>query len=472
MADDPYGVMEEWLANGRGRQDRTFAGTTPARYREDVTAWLDFIEDTLKIGAWKASEAHIQTWSDFASNMRRARDRSRPSAHSRMRRLSALSSFYDYASKTGRIAEMPFNPARLRTTELPRTAPLDRRQTMAIAALAQLHTRGSKRHARRDKVLIYAMLDGFRPRQIVGINLDSVPLLDGRPPQIRTLFPKGEGVRVYRISRELEHAIRDYLPHRVTSPTTDETEPLLTSRSGARLDPHVTPGAALRAVRAAGDDHLLPERVTPDQIALSPTPFTDGLPSALTLLKRRHRASDGSWIDTPQPEDLPLALRMQRDLEEALGDNPLLRHLHQTAAEEKACPECLEYKQRWADWEQRWQAYEPDCWSWAVPPYSSSQPPAERFLIFHQGRCSMCGVLPGRQEHHEDHDHETNLVRGLLCAACNTFEGVTRSSATKGANVHGQDRDEALWTRYLQRPPATILGLEVRYPFLRGRRYL
>jgi len=470
LADDPYAVMEEWLTeHQRGRQDRAFQGTTPARYREDVTAWLDFIEDAMGIGAWNASEAHVQTWADFATHSRRARDRLKGSAHSRMRRLSALSSFYDYAVRTGRLDEMPFDPARLRTTDLPRTPALDRRQTIAIAFLARLHAASGARHGHRDKTLVYAMLDGFRPRQIVGLNLDSIPLLDNRPPQVRAPFPKGEGVKVYRISRELERAIRAYLPHRVPSPTDDPTEPLITSRSGARLDPHVTPAAALRAVLAAGDNRLLPDRVTPDQIALSPTPFTDGLPAALTTVKRRHRAGDGTWTDTPQPTDLPLALRMQRDLEETLGASPM--HAHRTPEEADTCPECRAYQQRWDDWEQRWASYEPDCWSWPVPPYDPDQHPVDRLLAFHQNRCAMCGILPGRTEHHEDHDHDTGLVRGLLCAACNNYEGSTKSSAAAPVRGPSQDRDETLWGRYLQRPPTVILGLEVRYPFLRGRRH-
>jgi site-specific recombinase XerC len=470
LTDDPYAVMEEWLANGRGQNDHVLVGTTPARYREDVTGWLDFIEDSTGIGAWNASEAHIQTWADFATHNRRARDRAKGSAHSRMRRLSAVSSFYAYAHHTGRVQAVPFDPVKLRTTDLPRTPALDRRQTSAIAFLAGLHAASGKRHAHRDKLLVYAMLDGFRPRQIVGLSLDSIPLLDNRPPQVRAPFPKGEGVKVYRVSRELEQAVRAYLPHRVPSPTDEPTEPLITSRSGARLDPHVTPSTALRTVLAAGDNYLLPEHITPDQLALSPVPFTDGLPSSLTTVKRRQRAADGTWTDTPAPGDLPLALRMQRDLEETLGANSLLQHLHQGSEQEADCPDCQAYKQRWADWEQRWQSYEPDCWSWPVPPYDPDQHPAERFLEFHQNRCAMCGILPGRAEHHEDHDHATNLVRGLLCAACNNYEGATRSSAAASARTSTQGRDEALWGRYLQRPPTAILGLEVRYPFLRGRR--
>lgn len=36
------------------------------------------------------------------------------------------------------------------------------------------------------------------------------------------------------------------------------------------------------------------------------------------------------------------------------------------------------------------------------------------------GRCALCGF---RDRLVEDHDHDTGLVRGMLCQSCNTTEG-------------------------------------------------
>lgn len=36
-------------------------------------------------------------------------------------------------------------------------------------------------------------------------------------------------------------------------------------------------------------------------------------------------------------------------------------------------------------------------------------------------RCAMCGH---REKLVRDHDHETGLIRGLLCSRCNTSEGI------------------------------------------------
>lgn len=39
------------------------------------------------------------------------------------------------------------------------------------------------------------------------------------------------------------------------------------------------------------------------------------------------------------------------------------------------------------------------------------------------GRCGMCGEV---DQMVEDHDHNTGLIRGLLCRSCNTLEGQHR----------------------------------------------
>lgn len=63
-------------------------------------------------------------------------------------------------------------------------------------------------------------------------------------------------------------------------------------------------------------------------------------------------------------------------------------------------------------------------------------------------RCSMCRIQAARL--YVDHDHVTNLVRGLLCASCNTWlgahgdsvEGLCRwflDKVTRGFEVSQED---------------------------------
>jgi Recombination endonuclease VII len=93
---------------------------------------------------------------------------------------------------------------------------------------------------------------------------------------------------------------------------------------------------------------------------------------------------------------------------------------------------------------------DPACWSWPVPE-SCAGDPYRVLERWHDGRCGICGHLDALVD---DHDHETNLIRGLLCQGCNLTEG--RSSMP-------------IIRRYRERHPAAILGLQVPYAYPFGR---
>lgn len=69
---------------------------------------------------------------------------------------------------------------------------------------------------------------------------------------------------------------------------------------------------------------------------------------------------------------------------------------------------------------------------------------------WHDGRCAICG---GRSSLVEDHDHQTGLVRGLLCRGCNTREG----------SSYWASRTDTIYAKYRKRPPTAILGMVIRY---------
>lgn len=90
----------------------------------------------------------------------------------------------------------------------------------------------------------------------------------------------------------------------------------------------------------------------------------------------------------------------------------------------------------------------PSCHVWAVPQNGA---PAHLSAIdalrrWQAGACALCSASGGGLL--VDHDHRTGLVRGLLCASCNTAEGL------QGA---------ASFVAYRERPPAVILGVEEQY---------
>jgi hypothetical protein len=50
----------------------------------------------------------------------------------------------------------------------------------------------------------------------------------------------------------------------------------------------------------------------------------------------------------------------------------------------------------------------------------------DRMLAEQDGGCGICGDPPGKTALHVDHDHETGVVRGLLCFRCNSALGNLR----------------------------------------------
>lgn len=44
------------------------------------------------------------------------------------------------------------------------------------------------------------------------------------------------------------------------------------------------------------------------------------------------------------------------------------------------------------------------------------------------GKCAICGKVPGRRNLALDHDHSTGKIRGLLCTQCNAGLGMFKDN--------------------------------------------
>lgn len=99
----------------------------------------------------------------------------------------------------------------------------------------------------------------------------------------------------------------------------------------------------------------------------------------------------------------------------------------------------------------------PVCWSWdisqeALAAAYRARTTEDAFNVLMEwqlGRCAICGVHD--QEICLDHDHETDLIRGILCSSCNLQEGRV---------------DYRAIVKYRHINPAYLLDMRIRY---RGR---
>ena len=90
-----------------------------------------------------------------------------------------------------------------------------------------------------------------------------------------------------------------------------------------------------------------------------------------------------------------------------------------------------------------------------------SSGPMVALEAWQEGRCALCGGEVPLRWMVADHCHDTGWVRGLLCMGCNALE------------AHGPRRARDLQqgtalAGYLHLPPASILGLRVRYRDIGG----
>lgn len=268
---DARAVLKAWLSENnpdrRGREGRLLQGTSPDRYGDDVADWLDFIEDTVKIGAGHAEPSHIKTWLDMRGGAPR----------SRARRVSAIGAFYAYAVHFKHVLHNPVDPRLSGKAHL--TPPGLRLNEAQMHLIRWGADQIDGDFAERDRLLIYLLLGGLRSRQTTEFELPGIAFEQAY--MSAAVWQKGGGTRRYAFPPEIRDAVRAYLPVRTWRgpDSSEERGPLLVTYRGHRLDSNTTPRTILKITLAHAracpdrDAPELPTRITPDTVALSPSPF-------------------------------------------------------------------------------------------------------------------------------------------------------------------------------------------------------
>ncbi|MER7168993.1 tyrosine-type recombinase/integrase [Micromonospora sp. NPDC000207] len=242
----PTDFTEAWLRN------RRLSAHTRDAYRRDVTTWLTWCA----AGDLDPLRANFLDVNDYARHLESslAARTGRPLTPATVaRRLSALSSWYDFLVKLRAVEANPVAGA-----DRPRidrdhssTVGLSPEEVDRLFAAADADT-GPTAHRNRAALALLADL-GLRVGEVVSLDLTDLGTERGH----RSIRFVGKGGKQRRraLTPGTAHAVDAYLTHRATTTgvtVTDLTGPLLVTAGGGRLDRHSVFRLVRRLAQAAG----------------------------------------------------------------------------------------------------------------------------------------------------------------------------------------------------------------------------
>ncbi|RLP98226.1 tyrosine-type recombinase/integrase [Micromonospora sp. CV4] len=242
----PVDVTEAWLRN------RRLSEHTRDAYRRDVTGWLTWCADR-DLDPLRANFLHVNEYARALESTIGARSGRPLTPATVARRLSALSSWYDFLVKLGAV---PANP--VAGADRPR---VDRDHSATVGltpeevdALLSAADADSGPTAARNRAAIALLADlGLRVGEL--ISLDLTDLGSERGHRSVRFVGKGGKQRRRALTPGTGYAVDAYLAQRAAAtgvPVPQLTGPLLVTASGARLDRHSVFRMVRRLARAAG----------------------------------------------------------------------------------------------------------------------------------------------------------------------------------------------------------------------------
>ncbi|MGC4798202.1 tyrosine-type recombinase/integrase [Micromonospora saelicesensis] len=246
LPSGPVEVTEAWLRN------RRLSEHTRDAYRRDVTGWLRWCAGH-DLDPLRATFLHVNEYARALESSVGARSGRTLTPATVARRLSALSSWYDFLVK---LSAVPANP--VSGADRPRvdrdhsaTVGLTPEEVDALLSAADADTGAT---AVRNRAALALLADlGLRVGEL--ISLDLTDLGTERGHRSVRFIGKGGKQRRRALTPGTAHAVDAYLAQRAAItgvPVPQLTGPLLVTASGARLDRHSVFRMVRRLARAAG----------------------------------------------------------------------------------------------------------------------------------------------------------------------------------------------------------------------------
>ncbi|MFE9188575.1 tyrosine-type recombinase/integrase [Micromonospora sp. NPDC007208] len=246
LPSGPVEVTEAWLRN------RRLSEHTRDAYRRDVTGWLRWCAGR-DLDPLKATFLHVNEYARALESSVGARSGRPLTPATVARRLSALSSWYDFLVKLGAVPANPVSGADRPRVDRDHSATvgLTPEEVDALLSAADADTGAT---AVRNRAALALLADlGLRVGEL--ISLDLTDLGTERGHRSVRFVGKGGKQRRRALTPGTGHALDAYLAQRAATtgvPVPQLTGPLLVTASGARLDRHSVFRMVRRLARAAG----------------------------------------------------------------------------------------------------------------------------------------------------------------------------------------------------------------------------
>jgi len=237
---------EAWLTN------RRLSAHTRDAYRRDITDWLTWCAGR-DLDPLRATFLDVNAYARHLEGTPTARGGRPLSPATVARRLSALSSWYDFLVKLRAIDTNPVAAADRPRVDRDHSATvgLTPQEVDALLAAAEADTGPT---AARNRATIALLADlGLRVGELISLNVADLGTERGH----RSIRFVGKGGKVRRraLTPGAAHAVDTYLAARAAAQglsVSELTGPLLVTASGARLDRHAVFRLVRRLAREAG----------------------------------------------------------------------------------------------------------------------------------------------------------------------------------------------------------------------------